>query len=108
MGNRCRISGSAIEDDPRMARTFFRTMSVRDKQLPLNRQEHTTQNELFIEISMDLQLTTKFRYLNEFFGPRLFVAVEVSLKERNNGFMQGSLNEHKRKMVGHEDKKQQS
>ncbi|GKE30979.1 hypothetical protein Tco_1450301, partial [Tanacetum coccineum] len=61
---------AAIEDDLRMARTFFGTMSVRDKQLPLNRQEHTTQNELFIEISMDLQLTTKFRYLNEFFGPR--------------------------------------
>ncbi|GJV26436.1 hypothetical protein Tco_1379131 [Tanacetum coccineum] len=107
----------AIKDDLRMARTFFGTMFGSDKQVPLNRQEYTTQNELFMEISMDLQLTTQFSCLKEIFGP----TVEVSLKERNNGFcggsvfegrkqrfMQGSLNEHKRKMVGHEDKKQQS
>ncbi|GJZ86145.1 hypothetical protein Tco_0657755 [Tanacetum coccineum] len=34
---------------------------------------------------------------------RLFVAVEVCLKGRSNGFMQGSLNEHKRKMVDREE-----
>nr|GFA97142.1 hypothetical protein [Tanacetum cinerariifolium] len=42
------------------------------------------------------------------FWPKLFVAVEVYLKGRCNGFLQGSLNEHKRKMFDHEKKKQQS
>ncbi|GJW24337.1 hypothetical protein Tco_0038148, partial [Tanacetum coccineum] len=46
-------------------------MSRSDKQLPLNPQEHTTQNELFMEISMDLQLTAHFSCLKEFFLPTI-------------------------------------
>ncbi|GJY06727.1 RNA-directed DNA polymerase, eukaryota, partial [Tanacetum coccineum] len=94
--------------DPWMTRTLYGPMSGSDKQLPLNRQEHTTQNELFMEISVDLQLTIYFSCLEEFFFAKLFLAVEVSLKVRSDGFMQGSSNEHKRKMVDYEEKKQRS